>query len=415
MPSGSDGHGALGRAIAVHGLDMHDDVRGTPVVIVGTAAACVEANDETLEIQREYKPAIAGAATGVELLGVELVLDAVVPDVGRRRTVVGHVRDREGVNGVGTVLVAGVVVESGHVARQADVAGVAVAATGAVVAAREAILDYLHILIAILLLPNLDVKGRSQFRPNLLEPGLGPGGAEEARRQHIVGRVFGITAVGYGNLAGHGGIKVFLVERARAGDARASRHGSVRVGIFDREASHVDKLEPICARRADLELVGVRARRFLRNGHVFVALACGKAERIRLRREVLRRVGAQSDGAVEHALRRIRLGARDDERVAGRGHGERGMAQHGNRPRLARTAAGTRADALLLAGRREGSGRRNRPRAPVVSERSEADIIPRQRHPRVHVIAVSVGVLQIGDVARLFARRRNGGDGGVFR
>ena len=120
-------------------------------------------------------------------------------------------------------------------------------------------------------------------------------------------------------------ILYFLVEHARAGDARASRNGSVRVGIFDRETSHVGKLEPRCARRADLELVGVRARRFLRNGHVFVTFAYGKAERIRLRREMLRRIGAQSDGAVEHAFRRIRLGARDDERVAGRGHGAGGF------------------------------------------------------------------------------------------
>ena len=105
-------------------------------------------------------------------------------------------------------------VEAGHVARQADVTGVAVVAAGAIVAVRGVVLEYLHILIAVLLLPNLEVNGRSQFRPNLLEPGLWPGGIEEARRKHQFARIACIAAVCYGNLAGRGGIKVFLVEHA---------------------------------------------------------------------------------------------------------------------------------------------------------------------------------------------------------
>ena len=136
----------------VDSLDMGLDVLGIPFVFVGAAAAGIEADYELFEVQRKDKAAVGGAAVGVELLGIELVSDTVAPGIAYLRAIVWLRGDGEGVCGVSGVGAAGFVVKARHIAREVDVAWVAVAAVGAVVARAGVVDENLNVLVAIVLL-----------------------------------------------------------------------------------------------------------------------------------------------------------------------------------------------------------------------------------------------------------------------
>ena len=306
VDAGRDGDVELGGRGGIDGLDLCGDVLGGPLVAAGLAGG-VETQDDGAEVQGQDEASVCGAAAGIELLVVEGVSVAVPPWIGGA-CVVDDVRDGEGVGLVLGVLAAGEDLEAGHVARDADVAGVAVAAVLAVVAVDGFIHEELQVLVAVVVLLGAHAQRHAQMG---VDQGVVRLGRDIAEVGRAGGRLVAVTVVAVvvggvlGALYGH----VPDIERAARRDARAGGEGARRVG--DKEAARVGELDAVFARVAGLEPVGGDGGRRLRDDDVRRGLAGGERERAVVVGGVL--------GALYGHVPDIERAARRDARAGGEG------------------------------------------------------------------------------------------------
>ena len=121
-----------------------------PVVIA--AARGVEAEDKGIEIGVEENLAVRGAGGIVELLHGEREVRAVAPGIGMT-FIAADAQDGKGKLLICfSVCAAFLYLKARHIAREVDVAWVAVAAVGAVVARAGVVDENLNVLVAIVLL-----------------------------------------------------------------------------------------------------------------------------------------------------------------------------------------------------------------------------------------------------------------------
>ena len=192
-------------------------------------------------------------------------------------------------------------VEARHIARQVDVAWVAVAAVGAVVAGADVVDEYLHVLVAVIFLFGFEAQRRAQLGTN-----EGVVGLWSDTREVVVGATLdvmrvvalGITGIGELSVGGEDG-DFLLVEQAAAGHVGAGGHRAV----FRRQdgAVAVEHLEAVLARGAVLVLVGIVAGGVLADGNVLVGFVDSEGHGAGVVALIAREVNARNGGERDHA------------------------------------------------------------------------------------------------------------------
>ena len=301
----------------VNGLNVGGDVLDGPLV-AAAAAAGVEAEHQGAEVGGNDDASVGGAAVGVELLLREGPFGTVAPGVGGT-SVVADGGDGEGIASIGVVLGTSIHLETSHIARGTDIAGVTVAAAGAVVAGGGVVDQQLQVFIGVVVLLGLEAEGHTQLGAQESQIGLRAGGAVGGAGDALVAVV--VVAVVIGGVLGGLDGDILDVEGAAAGYAGAGGHAAV--SRREDVAVAVENLEAVCAAAGRLVLVGISAGGAFGDGDGLAGLIGGEGQRAGGSSEVLALDGAEGDGAVVDGLGDGGVATAGDGEGAARGVGHR--------------------------------------------------------------------------------------------